>query len=260
MDPKLKDRVLREAEAHDSDSVLENSYQLKNRFSHIWSYPSKIEIESYCDSLARKMEGSHVLDYGCGWGEGSFKYIGAGASVTGIDISKKFIDKANESAIKNNINPDRYQFMVMDAHNLEFDDAKFDYVIGFGIIHHLEQDKALREIYRVLKKGGEALFIEPLADNPLLKLFRILTPAARTVDEMPLSSKDLKRYAEMLDWQAKYKYCGLIEAPVAMLTSLIFPGKIDNLLLKYGHKLEVKLRDRHILDSWNQYVLLHFVK
>ena len=260
MDEELKNRVLREAEAHDTDSVLENSYKLKNRFSHIWSYPSKLEMQEYIDNVTNNMKDVHVLDYGCGWGDESFKYIKSGASVAGIDISKKFIDTANKKAEENNIAADKYQFTVMDAHDLDFDDSTFDYVIGEGIIHHLDQDRALKEIYRVLKNGGEALFFEPLADNPLLKLFRILTPAARTIDEMPLTSKDLKRYTQILDWNSRYQFCGLIEAPVALLTSIILPSKIDNIFLKTAHNIESKIRKKHILDSWNQYVLLHFVK
>ncbi len=77
----------------------------------------------------------------------------------------------------------------MDAHELVFPDDLFDIVVGNGILHHLDLPVCLASIERVLKPKGFALFIEPLAGNPLLKLFRVLTPRARTIDEKPLTSK-----------------------------------------------------------------------
>lgn len=249
-------RVAREAHAHDSDNVLENSYKLKNRFSHIWNYPSRQDMNAYIDSVISCMRGKYVLDYGCGWGDESFKYLEAGAKVSGIDISAKHIESAELRAKSLNINEHQYSFNVMDAHKLQFDADVFDYVIGYGILHHLNQDVALSEIYRVLSSGGEAIFFEPLADNPLLKLFRFLTPSARTEDEAPLSAADLMRYKSLFPWDIRFVYCGLIEAPLAMVTSLLIPDMPDNPLLRLGGRIERWLRRKHILDSWNQYVLI----
>ena len=39
-------------------------------------------------------------------------------------------------------------------------------------LHHLDKLEAINSIYRVLKPGGRLVFKEPLADNPLLKIFR----------------------------------------------------------------------------------------
>ena len=82
-----------------------------------------------------------------------------------------------------------FNFRVMDAHKLEFEENKFDLVIGNGILHHLDKLEAINSIYRVLKPGGRLVFKEPLADNPFLKIFRYFTPKARTVDEEPFSKK-----------------------------------------------------------------------
>ena len=61
---------------------------------------------------------------------------------------------------------------------------------GNSILHHLELEPALRELRRILAPGGRAVFVEPLAHNPLLRLGRALTPMARTEDEHPFTSAD----------------------------------------------------------------------
>lgn len=67
----------------------------------------------------------------------------------------------------------------------------------------------------MLKPGGTALFIEPLAGNPFLRVFRLLTPKV-TVDEKPLSAADLQRIADECDLASRYY--GTLSAPVAAIT------------------------------------------
>lgn len=120
-----------------------------------------------------------------------------------------------------------YSFSVMDVQALTFNDETFDLVFGSGILHHFALPVTLSEINRVLKKGGRALFTGPLVANPLLKLFRILTPKSRTVDEKPLTSCDLELIAKR--WDTQSTYYGLVSAPIAMMTSILlrpFPSKI----------------------------------
>lgn len=81
----------------------------------------------------------------------------------------------------------------MDAHYLSLPDNSFDIVVGNGILHHLEDlNQVMHEIYRVLKPNGIAVFTEPLGMNPLLKIYRKLTPKYRTKDEKPFTEKELK--------------------------------------------------------------------
>lgn len=256
----VRDRVAREQLAHDEDDVLEQSYKLKDRFHHIWSYPSRRRLDKYKSDLLTKLEGTRILDYGCGWGDSSINYYMAGADVTGIDISQRFIDAANEALSLKGFDSDRFKFVKMDAHELLFENDSFDFVVGDGILHHLDADIALSEINRVLKPSGKVILFEPLADNPLLKLFRILTPRARTVDEKPLTANDLLAYSKNNYWSAEHKFCGILEAPAAILTSVLMPATPDNFLLKFVDKLENWLVQKEILLSWNQYVLLVFKK
>ena len=149
----------------------------------------------------------------------------------------------------------------MDAHNLKFESNSFDLVIGRAILHHLDADTALKSIHKVLKSNGRAIFIEPLADNPLLKLFRALTPKARTIDEAPFSRSDLEKLINPEIWDNKDSiYCGLISAPTAMFTSIFLTKYPNNILLKISDAIEKKLNKYDFFKYKNQYVLLDLYK
>jgi hypothetical protein len=62
------------------------------------------------------------------------------------------------------------------------------------VLHHLDLDRAAREIHRVLRPGGMAVFCEPWGENPLLDWARRRLPypgKQRTRDERPLRAADL---------------------------------------------------------------------
>src|SRR5690606_29089661 len=101
---------------------------------------------------------------------------------------------------------------------------------------------------------------EPLADNPLLKLFRRLTPHARTEDEAPFTGRDLAKLSNERLWDIEWAYCGLIEAPVAMITSVIMANRPDNIFLRWADRLERWTHDKGVLLAWNQYVLFNMLK
>lgn len=137
------------------------------------------------------LQGKRVLDLGCGNGFASMQALREGAYVTAIDISpasiEYLIDNAKQEQLDCNLDA-----CVMDAHHLELEDGTFDVVIGNGILHHLpDLEQAIREIKRVLKDSGYAVFVEPLGTNPFINLFRKLTPDCRTTDEKPFTKQEL---------------------------------------------------------------------
>lgn len=157
---------------------------------------SKQSYEIYEKNLFENSKNKSFLEYGCGIGSMAFDLAKAGAKVTGIDISESGIEIAKDIAAKENLKID---FLVMDAESTEFPDNCFDVICGTGILHHLDLNSAYSEIQRLLRPSGKAVFSEPLAHNPIINLYRLLTPDLRTKDEHPLRMKDIKLLKEYFD-------------------------------------------------------------
>jgi SAM-dependent methyltransferase len=111
--------------------------------------------------------------------------------VTGIDISETAIAQARERAAREGA-PGNLTLRVMNAEALDFPAHSFDLICGVAILHHLDLDRAYGEIARTLKPGGRAVFLEPLGHNPVINLYRRMTPSLRTADEHPLLARDLR--------------------------------------------------------------------
>lgn len=257
MKDEILQRVAREKEQHDGDAVLESSFALKGKFPHTMTSPTMQRCNSDENELYKNVKGKCILDLGCGFGDKSLLMARHGGDVFGIDIADNYIAISKSAAFDANLE-DRCVFQQMDAHSMSFEDNKFDYVVGRGIIHHLDLAVSLSEIKRVLKPGGRAMFVEPLGANPLLKIFRLLTPSARTVDERPLSIKDLAWIQK--NFEVHSTYYGLLAAPVAMTTSLILRPFPNNPFLIFADCIERIVNKVKWIQPFNQYVLLNLKK
>jgi SAM-dependent methyltransferase len=127
--------------------------------------------------------GAAVLDYCCGNGLDSIYLAKLGARhVHGIDISDTSIRNCRELARAEGV-ADRTSFDVMDAEALTFADSSFDLVTEYGVLHHLDLDRSMAELVRVLKPGGHFLGTETLGHNALIRWYRQRTPELRTAWE-----------------------------------------------------------------------------
>lgn len=173
--------ALSEAEFGDRRTIdmLSQSFYSKREDSALWG-PVWAKVG---------LSGKRVLDYGCGNGGFSYLLASRGALVEGIDISESFVDLASRSVPEGIPRP---IFSTRDAHATGFADSSFDYVFGNGILHHLELERAYREVARVLRPGGRAFFMEPMEQHPLLVLLRKVTPSARSIDEKPMTLEEIQ--------------------------------------------------------------------
>ena len=55
-------------------------------------------------------------------------------------------------------------------------------------------------------------------------------------------------------------FCGIINAPIAMITSVLMPKFPKNIFLKIGNNFETKINKITFFQSWNQYVLINLKK
>jgi ubiquinone/menaquinone biosynthesis C-methylase UbiE len=105
--------------------------------------------------LFKPKKGMHVLDVGCGTGNFSIKLAKMGLKVTGIDVSDNMLKVAENKAKAEGLNID---FFNMDAHDMRFKDNSFDGVISMAVIEFIDKpERTLKEMFRVVKKGGRIL-------------------------------------------------------------------------------------------------------
>ncbi len=168
-------------EIENLDELIKNKEQFNYYFSNMKYYSVTKSSERYKEKWlsAYCKKDIKVLDFACGNGENAIFASQCGATAIGIDISPEGIDNA-----KNNANSlglgDKCEFLVMDGENLEFEDSSFDLCVEYGALHHVDLDKALTEISRVLNPKGKMICIEALRHNFFIHLYRKLTPHLRT--------------------------------------------------------------------------------
>jgi SAM-dependent methyltransferase len=108
----------------------------------------------------RPFPGARVLDVGCGPGDlvrhlGDVRYVG-------VDVSEPYIERARR------LYGDRAEFRVGDATDLDDDLRGFDFVLAFGVVHHLDDEGAHRLFAgagRALAPGGRVVAVDPAFAN-----------------------------------------------------------------------------------------------
>jgi len=151
--------------------------------------PSAFENHYALEELG-PLAGKSILDLGCGAGESSVYFALQGADVYAYDIAEEMLKVADALAHKYNV---KLKFAHGNAAHLPYEDDCFDFVYGNGVLHHVDLLPVMKEVRRVLKKGGKAIFVEPLAYNPLIAVYRHIAKEVRTKDESPLRFKDMKQ-------------------------------------------------------------------
>lgn len=157
---------------------------LLNRFEYaLVNNPIRAVLQRYVEApqllrMGGAMPGGRALEIGCGRGVGVeiiLELFGAD-SVDAFDLDRRMINQARErlAAVSSPVN-----LWVGDASAIEAENAQYDAVFDFGIIHHVpDWRRALAEVQRVLKPGGR------FYGEEVLRRF-ILHPIARRLFDHP---------------------------------------------------------------------------
>lgn len=115
------------------------------------------------------VDGERVLDIGCGWGRipiGLIKRFPK-LEISGIDISEEAILRA-PAVIEKETGVSNIDVQVGSAEELPFDDCTFDSVVSTRVFQYIsDSQKAMREIWRVLKPHGRVTVSVPNKLNPI---------------------------------------------------------------------------------------------
>lgn len=109
---------------------------------------------------ASEIVSGRVLEIGTGMGYGVRIVAPHTEEFITIDKSEAYAEPLPENA----------RFLQMAAPPIRFEDESFDYVISFQVIEHIKQDKEfVKEVWRVLKKGGRFIVSTPNAPMSLTR-------------------------------------------------------------------------------------------
>lgn len=112
----------------------------------------QIAGESLCEAIDLRA-GSRVLDVACGNGNASLAAARRWCQVTGLDYVPELLRGAERRARAEGL---AIEFVVGDAEHLPFADAHFDAALStYGIMFATDQERAAREIIRVVKPRGK---------------------------------------------------------------------------------------------------------
>lgn len=128
-----------------------------NRFA---AHCQRKTVTRLLDSMP-EVRGLRALDVGCGTGRWSRLLSARGALTTGIDLQA-------ESLRENQRRLPGCRFVEMSADKLAFSPGSFDLANSVTVIQHVPyeaQVEALREIRRVLVKGGHFIMLEAIIDR-----------------------------------------------------------------------------------------------
>jgi 2-polyprenyl-3-methyl-5-hydroxy-6-metoxy-1,4-benzoquinol methylase len=136
----------------------------ENVFQRFWHSRRFIEVGKLVEP-----SGGKILDIGSA--DGIFTKVILDRSkadlVVGIDVLPASVEYAEKRYFKNK----KLKFRVAEAENLPFKKNEFDAVFCLEVLEHVfNPQKVLREIKRVLKKSGYAVFLVPIENL----LFRII--------------------------------------------------------------------------------------
>lgn len=98
---------------------------------------------------------SKILDVGCGTGQTSaYLYNQFRADIIGLDINPVMIEKAKNRFLSQNL---PIELIHGSVEEIPANDSTFDFVLSESVLAFVGKENALREINRVLKKGGRLI-------------------------------------------------------------------------------------------------------
>jgi len=217
-------------------------------------------------AFANLQPGERVLDVACGTGvvtRLAAERVGAAGSVTGLDINPGMLAVAR-SATPPNIS---IKWQESNAESIPFPDDAFNVVLcQMGLQFVPGKLAALREMRRVLEKGGRAVISVPGPKPPLFAIMtdalaRHLSPEAASFGDLVFSMNDVDELKELMrsagfrnvDVEAKPKTLRL-PAPADFLWQYIHSTPLAEPAAQAGEAKRAAL-EREVCERWQAFVV-----
>ena len=141
------------------DWYAENTFQDYEKYSKSTSWQC-IDLQVIGQWRSEIKKGSFLLDVGCAQGRSTFQFMNEPINIVAFDISREMVRLAVRK-YKQSPYQAKVSFMVADASTFPVKNSSFNYVLLYGVLHHLpDPRRACLEIYRVLKRHGVYMGLE----------------------------------------------------------------------------------------------------
>ena len=165
---------MRESDSPEEQLTCKDWYDFMGHFAdgipyiHLGGFKATHDLLERCN-IDRENE---ILDIGCGPGTTACIIAEEYESqVVGIDFAEQMVQKAEERAHRNGLEP-KVSFQVADALLLPFEDNQFDLAIFESVLTAIEdKTSAMKEAVRVVKQGGIVAANETVFDSQLAPEF-----------------------------------------------------------------------------------------
>lgn len=180
---RASDRAEAESDER-QDATTSESFPL-HWTSATLSWPYLFDVSIACDLLAPRPD-DRVLDFAAGTCWATELLSRLGVRTVSIDLSAEMMRRGRQrlAADSRLVFRDQAGFVAARGQALPFADASFDGVLCMNALHHLPSyAAALREIHRVLKPGGRAVFSEPGTAHAVQPLSQFRMREERVVEK-----------------------------------------------------------------------------
>ncbi len=139
-----------------------------DKYESFYLTPLGRDVDEVEKAMVKKMlhflPRRHSLKIGCGTGHWTKFFTTMGFPLVAIDISERMIELARSKHL------DSAMFLVKDVEKLDFRDESFDNVFAITSLEFVDNlDKAISQIYRVLRPGGNLLIGALNGNSPYIQ-------------------------------------------------------------------------------------------
>jgi len=160
----------------------DDTEKIRTRYNRISRYYDLMEflLEKVVFSRWRRrvfesLDGDTILEVGVGTGK-NMDFYPVDKPIAAIDFSQGMLSRARRKAESKGVKVD---LLDMDVQDLQFDDQSFDTIVATFVFCSVPDPiRGLKEIKRVSKKGGKAIFLEHVRPGSTLlgRIFDLLNP------------------------------------------------------------------------------------